>query len=84
MIELKLLESLRGKLRFMNDWNHQLMLRISGALISVCDKPQHCTICDGALRVQKTVFHHGKTITHGQFEIRETVHVGCGSFAAPH
>jgi hypothetical protein len=30
--------------------------------------------------VQKTFPHHGKTITHGQFEIRETVHVcaaGC-------
>jgi hypothetical protein len=35
-------------------------------------------MCGGPWHVQKTVHHHGKTITHGQFEVRETVHV-CGA-----
>jgi hypothetical protein len=47
----------------------------SGVLISVCDDPGLCHICGGPWHVQKTVRHHGKTISHGQFEIRETVHV---------
>lgn len=75
MIGLKLLESLREKLKSMNDRNRQLMLRTSGALIAICDKPRHCPNCDGPWHVQKTTVHHGKTIAHGQFKIRETVHV---------
>ena len=47
----------------------------SGVFISVCDEPGLCPICGGSWHVQKTVRHHGKTISHGQFEIRETVHV---------
>jgi hypothetical protein len=56
------------------------MLSTSGVLISVCDNPGPCPVCGGPLNVQKTIFHHGKTMRHGQFEIRETVHVcatGC-------
>lgn len=56
------------------------MLSTSGVLISVCDEPGACPICGGPLHVQKTISHHGKTMRHGQFEIRETVHVcatGC-------
>lgn len=51
------------------------MLSTSGVLISVCDEPGKCPICGGAWHVQKTFPRHGKTITHGQFEIHETVHV---------
>lgn len=51
------------------------MLSTSGVLISVSDDPGQCPVCGGAWHVQKTFPHHGKTITHGQFEIRETVHV---------
>lgn len=56
------------------------MLSTSGVVISVCDNPGLCPVCGGPLHVQKTVPHHGKTMRHGQFEIRETVHVcrtGC-------
>jgi hypothetical protein len=56
------------------------MLSTSGVLISVCDEPGACPVCGGPLHVQKTIPHHGKTMRHGQFEIRETVHVcatGC-------
>lgn len=54
------------------------MLSTSGVLVSVSDDPGQCPICGGPWHVQKTVPHHGKTITHGQFEVRETVHV-CGA-----
>ena len=55
------------------------MLSTSGVLVHVCDNPPgQCPICGGPWHVQKTVPHHGKTITHGQFEVRETVHV-CGA-----
>jgi hypothetical protein len=53
------------------------MLSTSGVLVSVCDDPGQCPICGGPWHVQKTVSHHGKTLAHGHFEIRETVHV-CG------
>jgi len=54
------------------------MLSTSGVLVSVRDDPGQCPICSGPWHVQKTVPHHGKTIAHGHFEIRETVHV-CGA-----
>ena len=51
------------------------MVSTSGVLISICDDPGRCPVCGGPWHVQKTTPHHGKTISHGQFEIRETVHV---------
>ena len=62
-----------------NDRSRKQMLSTSGVLVHVCDDPRgQCPICGGPWHVQKTVPHHGKTITHGQFEVRETVHV-CGA-----
>jgi len=51
------------------------MQNTSGIAISVRDDPGQCPYCGGPWHVQKTGFHHGKTISHGQFEIRETIHV---------
>ena len=51
------------------------MLASNGVHISVCEQPQSCPHCGGPCHVQKTVRRHGKTIKHGQFEVRETVHV---------
>jgi len=51
------------------------MLSSSGVLISICENPGRCPICEGQWHVQKTTPHHGRTISHGQFEIRETIHV---------
>jgi hypothetical protein len=51
------------------------MFGTSGLLISICDAPGRCPLCGGPWHVQKTTPHHGRTISHGQFEIRETVHV---------
>ena len=51
------------------------MLSTAGILISICEDPGRCPICQGQWHVQKTTPHHGRTISHGQFEIRETIHV---------
>ena len=51
------------------------MLSSSGVLVPVCDEPGRCPICGGPWHVQKSTPHHGKTISHGQFEIRETIHI---------
>ncbi len=47
----------------------------SGIQVSVRQDPGSCPVCNGPWYVQKTVLHQGKTIAHGQFEVRETVHV---------
>jgi len=75
VISLELLASLRARLKSMNERNHRLMLRTSGALIPVREKPRHCPNCEGPWHVQKTAFHYGKTIAHGHFQIRETIHI---------
>ena len=54
------------------------MIRTSGALIPVCDKPLHCPLCDGPWHVQKSVPHLVRTIAQGCFKAQETVHV-CAS-----
>ncbi len=51
------------------------MLSSSGVLIPICEDPGRCPSCQGQWHVQKTTPHHGRTISHGQFEIRETIHV---------
>ena len=51
------------------------MLRTSGSLIPVCDKPLYCPLCCGPWHVQKSVPHLGKTLAQGHFQARETVHV---------
>jgi hypothetical protein len=66
---------LRNLLRHVNDRTRKQMLNSSGVLISICENPGRCPICQGQWHVQKTTPHHGKTIGHGQFEIRETIHV---------
>ncbi len=55
-----------------------------GALgtVSVVVTEQHggCPLCDGPMLVQKTVPRSGRTLAHGSFDARETVHVcaaGC-------
>ncbi len=47
----------------------------SGIQVSIREDPGCCPVCHGPWYVQKTVSRQGKTIVHGQFEVRETVHV---------
>ena len=72
---LETLEALRELLGTVNDRNRKQLLSTSGVLVSVCDDGGQCPICRGPWRVQKTAYHHGKTLRHGEFEIRETIHV---------
>lgn len=51
------------------------MLETSGVLVFACEEPGPCPICGGAMHVEKTVLHTGRTIQHGSFQVRETVHV---------
>ncbi len=56
------------------------MQSISGVQVSVREEPGQCLICGGPWHVQKSICRYGKTISHGQFEISETVHAcaaGC-------
>ena len=46
-----------------------------GVHVSISEDPGRCPLCGGPWNVQKTVPRQGKTTAHGQFEIRETVHV---------
>lgn len=49
-------------------------------LVFAAQPPGIACSCGGELNVEKTFRHHGKTLAHGHFEARETVHVcakGC-------
>lgn len=55
------------------------MLSTKGVRVSVCEEPSCCSVCGGGRwLVQKTVPRYGKTLTCGEFQARETVHV-CAS-----
>lgn len=56
------------------------MRSTAGALVVADDEPEPCLCCKGPLRVQKTFRHHGATLEHGRFQVRETVYIcsaGC-------
>ena len=59
----------------------QQLLGITDTCVSADEEPGICPVCGGdRWSVQKTRARHGKTLTHGQFEARETVRVcaaGC-------
>lgn len=62
-------------IRSVNSKSRQQLQETSGAVVSVKEDAGQCGICGGQMNVQKTTIHHGKTICHGQFEIRETIYV---------
>ncbi len=59
----------------------QQILCTTNTCLSADEEPGLCPVCGGARwNVQKTRPRHGRTLVHGQFEARETVHVcsrGC-------
>ena len=62
------------------------MRGLGGALGSIAEEPQPCPLCGGPVIVQKTVPRSGRTLEHGDFNIRETVYVcavGCRWPAGP-
>ena len=53
---------------------------LRSVLVTVAEEPGPCPVCGGAMRVQKTVPRSGRSLEHGSFEARETVHycvAGC-------
>jgi len=55
----------------------------AGALVHVSEAPPACPVCGGPTRVQKTVGRHGKTLEHGEFEARASVHACAGECRHP-
>jgi len=56
------------------------MRRLRSVQVTVAEQPEPCPVCGGTMGVQKTVRRQGKTLEHGAFEARETVHccrAGC-------
>lgn len=58
------------------------MQSTESAFVCVCEAPSKpCPVCDSLKwKVQKTIPRKGKTLTHGQFAARQTIHVcahGC-------
>jgi hypothetical protein len=51
---------------------------LRGVKVAVGGASEGCPVCGGPTRVQKSRPRQGKTLTHGQFDARETVHV-CAS-----
>jgi hypothetical protein len=44
----------------------------------VREPPKACAVCDGGMNVQKTIRRTVRTLTHGSFQVRETIYV-CSS-----
>ena len=58
----------------------QRMRSLGTVSLHVAEPAGACPVCTGPMGVQKTVHRHGRTLEHGTFEARETVHVcmaGC-------
>ena len=56
------------------------MRGLGGTLGTIAEEPEPCPLCGGPVIVQKTVPRSGRTLEHGDFNIRETVYVcaaGC-------
>jgi len=57
----------------------QQILCTTDTCLSADEQPSRCPVCGGARwYVQKSRVRHGRTLAHGQFEVRETVRV-CAS-----
>jgi len=41
----------------------------------IAEEPCRCPLCGGSMLVQKTIPRNGRTLSHGSFHARETVHV---------
>lgn len=52
------------------------MRGLRSVLVTVAEKPEPCPVCEGPMGVQKTARRLGRTLEHGSFEARETIH-GC-------
>jgi hypothetical protein len=51
---------------------------LAGVPLIVREPPKACAVCDGGMNVQKTIRRTVRTLTHGSFQVRETIYV-CSS-----
>ncbi len=72
---MKTLAVLREKERTLRSRLMKRILDLTGVVVTAKDKPGFCEICQGPMCVQKTFQHEGRTITHGTFNVHETVWV---------
>ena len=71
---------MRRSIRELDRRCRQSAQSVAGALVDDEPPPQHCLICGGSTRVQKTRQRSGVTLEHGSFRLRQTVRVcvsGC-------
>jgi len=61
----------------------QRLRRLGVPGVAVEDEPGACPLCGGPMVVQKSVSRAGRTLEHGAFEARETVHVCAGGCRWP-
>ena len=59
---------------------HGHMRATAGAIVHSNERPEGCAACGGPMLVEKTFPHHGVTLEHGHFVVRETTYIcarGC-------
>jgi len=77
---LEIVARLRTQLRTLSYGYRQKIVGIKGISVVASDEPGVCPMCSGKWHVQKSTIRKGKTLAHGQFEARQTVHMckaGC-------
>lgn len=53
----------------------QRMGELGSVQLSISETPSSCPRCGGSMKVQKTAPRSGQTLSHGEFDARETIHV---------
>jgi hypothetical protein len=71
---------MRARVGELRDRCHHRLRSPQTVLLYVAEAPGRCPRCGGPMLVQKTAARTGRTLAHGPFDARETVHVcaaGC-------
>lgn len=80
---MKTLAALREEGHTLYDQFIQKILNLRGIIVTAKEPSESCEICQGPMRVQKTFRHEGRTISHGTFQVHETIWVCAGKCRHP-
>lgn len=80
---MKTLAALREEGHTLYDQFIQKILNLRGIIVTAKEPSESCEICQGPMRVQKTFRHEGRTISHGTFQVHETIWVCVGKCRHP-
>ena len=69
---------MRQQIRSVQDGYRNQIRTLVGVMVTAEEAREDCPVCQGPMRVQKTVPRSGVTLSHGCFRVRETVHT-CAS-----